>query len=118
MISQSDAYNRGFASGRRAQGTIRERMESTFRGWRAEFPTAAHLDFAQEMTGAIGAAVVHEHQFERVGLRLHYRFQAVIEFGDVLLLVVERNYDGVLKHIFDYTATGRRILSDFGEAGL
>jgi hypothetical protein len=28
----------------------------------------------------------------------HHRFQAVVEVGDILLLVMERDYDGILWH--------------------
>ncbi|NQU11675.1 hypothetical protein HQ590_12850, partial [bacterium] len=49
MITQPNAYNRGLASGRRGRADIRQRMESTFQGWRAEFPATADLDYAQEI---------------------------------------------------------------------
>ena len=55
-------------------------------------------DFAQHREGVIVGAVVHEHDFEGFAVRLHDRFQAVVEVGDVLLLVMQRDDDGVLGH--------------------
>ena len=49
MTTQTDAYNRGFASGKRHRAKIRQQMESTFRSWRAGWPGSAHLDYAQEL---------------------------------------------------------------------
>jgi hypothetical protein len=41
----------------------------------------------------VGAAIVHENQFKAVARGLHDHLQAVVEFGDVFLLVVEWNND-------------------------
>jgi hypothetical protein len=49
MISRTEVYNRGYSAGRRNAATIHERMAATYRGWRAEFPTAADFDFDQEL---------------------------------------------------------------------
>jgi hypothetical protein len=49
MISPSLAYHRGLASGKRARTDLRQRMESTFTGWRASQPGSAHLDYAAEI---------------------------------------------------------------------
>lgn len=49
MITTSQAYERGFASGRRARGAIAQRIASTFESWRVGNPASAHLDYAQEL---------------------------------------------------------------------
>jgi len=36
-------------------------------------------------------AIIDQHDFERFTGSLHHRFQAVVEIGNVLLLVVERD---------------------------
>jgi hypothetical protein len=42
MMTKTEAYNRGLASGKRAaKNNIRQRIEATFRSWKAEFPRAA-----------------------------------------------------------------------------
>jgi hypothetical protein len=46
----------------------------------------------------VRGAVVHKYDFEGLAVRFHDCFQAVIEVGDILLLVVERDDDGVLGH--------------------
>jgi len=46
---ERESYERGFASGRRARGKIREQMATTFESWRAGHPTSAHLDYEQEL---------------------------------------------------------------------
>src|SRR5690349_13776606 len=48
MMTKTDAYNRGFASGKRAKGNIRQRMESQFKAWQTEAPALAQTDLAQE----------------------------------------------------------------------
>ena len=55
-------------------------------------------DLAQHGEGVIVGAVVHEHDLEALAVSLHDRFQAIVEVGDVLLLVVQRDDDGVLGH--------------------
>src|SRR5262249_7807845 len=55
-------------------------------------------DLAQQLVGAIHAAVVHKHQLKRVPGGFHDRFQAVIERGHTLLFIVKRYYDRVLRH--------------------
>ncbi len=55
-------------------------------------------DFAQHGEGVIFRAVIDQHDFERLAGSLHHRLQAVVEIGNVLLLVVERDDDGVLGH--------------------
>ena len=52
----------------------------------------------QKREGVVVAAVLDEHQLERLLRGFHYRLQPVVEFGDVLFFVVERNNDRVLKH--------------------
>src|SRR5688572_16139712 len=49
MLTQSQAYERGYASGRRARGKLRERMEATYRGWHAGYPAAEGVDFEREL---------------------------------------------------------------------
>ena len=55
-------------------------------------------DLLQHPEGVVAAAVVHEHQLERLTGGFHHRLQAVIKLGDVLFLVVEGHDDGVLEH--------------------
>ena len=54
----------------------------------------------QHPEGIVAAAVVDEHQLERLARSFHHHLQAVVELGDVLFLVVKRDDDGVLKHRF------------------
>lgn len=49
MITITEAFQRGFISGRRARNTLRAQMDSTFAGWRTNHPASAHLDYAQEL---------------------------------------------------------------------
>src|ERR1017187_1639433 len=57
-------------------------------------------DFTQHGEGVVGGAIVHENDFEGFAMSLHYRFQAVVEVGNVLLLIMQRDDDGVLGHSF------------------
>ena len=45
------------------------------------------------MKGAIERAVIHQHNFETFAVRFHYRFEAIVQIGYVLLLVMERDYN-------------------------
>ena len=55
-------------------------------------------NLAQHREGVIAGAIIHQHNFERFTSGLHDRFQAVVEVGDVLLLVMQRDDDGVFRH--------------------
>ena len=55
-------------------------------------------DFPQHGKSVIARAIVHKNDFERLAVSLHYRLQAVVEVSDVLLLVMQRDDDGVLGH--------------------
>ena len=52
----------------------------------------------QQPAGAVVGAVIHKHQLEGIADMLHHLFQTVVERGDVLLFVMERNDDGILGH--------------------
>ena len=45
-------------------------------------------DLAQHREGVIVGAIVHENDFEGLAVSLHDRLQAVVEVGDILLLVM------------------------------
>jgi len=55
-------------------------------------------DLPQHGEGVIARSVVDQNDFEALPVRLHNRLQAVVEVGDVLLLVVQRDDNGVLGH--------------------
>src|SRR5271165_2827412 len=55
-------------------------------------------DLAQHGECVIARTIVHQHDFEAFAVRFHDRFQAVVEVGDVLLLIVQRDDDRVLGH--------------------
>ena len=55
-------------------------------------------DLFEQTVGAVAGAIVDEDQFEGVADLLHDGLQAVVERGDVLLLVVEGNDDGIFRH--------------------
>src|SRR5258706_11068689 len=56
-------------------------------------------DCAQHGERVIAGAIVDEHDFEGLAVSLHYRLQAVVEIGHVLLLVVQGNDDRVFGHV-------------------
>src|SRR5262249_46822729 len=49
MISKTDAYNIGFASGKRAGADLQERIKSTYAAWKQGQPGAADIDIAAEV---------------------------------------------------------------------
>ena len=55
-------------------------------------------DFTQHGEGVVAGAVIHQHDFECLAGGLHHRFQAVVEIGDVLLFIVQRDDDGIFGH--------------------
>jgi len=55
-------------------------------------------DFAQQREGAITRAVVHQNDFEALAVHFHDRLETIIEVGNVFLLVVQRDNDGVSRH--------------------
>jgi hypothetical protein len=74
-------------------------IETRSQGGRlAEIAAQFHYHYAavhggyllQQGEGMVTAAIVNKHQLERLLRGLHYRLQAVVEFSNVLLFVVER----------------------------
>jgi hypothetical protein len=63
-------------------------------------------NLAQRGESAVARTIVHQNNFKRLAGRFHHRFQAVIEVGDVLLLVVQGDDDGVLGHDLFIIADG------------
>src|ERR1700688_4064499 len=61
-------------------------------------PAIDGSDFAQHGEGVIAGAIIHQHDFKGLASRLHYRLQAVIEIGDVLLLVMQWDDYGIFRH--------------------
>jgi hypothetical protein len=55
---------------------------------------------SRSMEGVIAGAIVNQNDFKSFAGGFHHRFEAVVEVGDVFLLVVERDNDGVLGHRF------------------
>ncbi len=60
----------------------------------------------QQAIGAIRRTIVDEDQLKCVPHLLHNGLQSVVEGGDTLFFVMERNDDGVFRHIQQYTAAG------------
>ena len=46
----------------------------------------------------VARAIIDQHNLEGLARGLHYRLQAVVEIGDILLLIVQRNDDRVFGH--------------------
>ncbi len=55
-------------------------------------------DLFEEAVGAIAGPIVDEDEFEGFADLLHDGLEAVVEGGDVLLLVMKRNDDGIFRH--------------------
>jgi hypothetical protein len=55
-------------------------------------------DLFKQTVGPVAGAIVDEDQFEGFANLLHYRFETVVEGGDVLLFIMERNDDGIFRH--------------------
>jgi hypothetical protein len=49
--------------------------------------------FAQQVESAVVRAVIHQNHFEGLAAGFHDGLQPGIQIGDVLLFIVERNYD-------------------------
>ena len=80
-------------------------------------------DLAQHGEGVVVRAIVHQNHLECLAAGFHHRFQAVVEVGDIFLLVMQRYDDGILGHdlfIIDRKAVlGCRVLScQLGTSGL
>ena len=67
-------------------------------------------NLAQQLESAVDRTVIDQHHLESLAARFHHGLQPRVEVGDVLLLVVERNYDGVFEH-GDFYYTQRGVLS-------
>ena len=50
-------------------------------------------NLAQQRERAVDRAVIDQHHLEGLAARFHHGLKPRVEVGDVLLLVVERNYD-------------------------
>ena len=55
-------------------------------------------DLFKQAVGAVAGAIVDEDQLEGFADLLHDGLEAVVERGDVLFFVVERNDDGIFRH--------------------
>jgi len=55
-------------------------------------------DLFKQAVGAVSGSIIDEDQFEGFTDLLHYRFETVVEGGDVLFFVMERNDDGIFRH--------------------
>jgi hypothetical protein len=55
--------------------------------------------FFQQLVSAVAGAVINQDEFERVADLLHHLFQAGVENCYVLLFIVERHDDRILRHI-------------------
>ena len=55
-------------------------------------------DLFEKAIGAVAGAIVDEDQLEGFADLLHDGLEAVVESGDVLLFVMERNDDGIFRH--------------------
>ena len=53
---------------------------------------------AQHVERAVAGSIVDQDDFEALAIGLHYRLQAVVEVGDVLLLVMQGYNDGIPGH--------------------
>jgi hypothetical protein len=51
-------------------------------------PAVDSRDFTQHSEGLVGRAIIHENDFEALAVSLHNRFEAIVEIGDVFLLVM------------------------------
>ncbi len=60
-------------------------------------------DLFEETVGAVAGAIVDEDQLEGLADLLHDGLEAVVEGGDVLFFVMERDDDGVFRHAVDDT---------------
>src|SRR5215469_15367688 len=70
-------------------------------------PAVDSCDLAQQLERAIGRTVVHQDDLEALAVRFHDGFKAVIEVGDILLLVMQRDHNRILCHgRFYYTGKG------------
>ena len=56
-------------------------------------------DLFEEPVGAVARAIVDEDQFEGLANLLHDGFETVVERGDALLFVMERDDDGIFWHL-------------------
>src|SRR5262249_17532815 len=55
-------------------------------------------NFFQKLVGSVVGAIVNENQFKTVANLLHHLLQAGIQNGYVVLFVVKRNHNRVLRH--------------------
>jgi len=55
-------------------------------------------DLFKQAVGPVAGTIVDEDQFEGFADLLHDRFETVVEGGDVLFFIMERNDDGIFWH--------------------
>jgi hypothetical protein len=55
-------------------------------------------DFAKHAKGVILGTVVNQHNFKTLTCRFHDDLEAVVQIGNILLLVMERDHDGIFRH--------------------
>ena len=67
-----------------------------------------------QLVGAVARAIVHQHQLKTLAHLLHHLLQARIEDGNVLLFVVKRNDNRILRHINSIDAAGLRRVQKRG----
>jgi len=75
-------------------------------------PAVDGRNLPQQLEGAIGRAIIDQHNLKALPVRLHDVLQAVIQIGDILLLVMQRDHNRILWHGSFYY-TGKRGESGF-----
>ncbi len=50
-------------------------------------------NLTQQRERAVDGTIIDQHHLEGLAARFHHRLKPRVQVGDVLLLVVERNYD-------------------------
>src|SRR5579872_6690389 len=76
-------------------------------------------NLAQQVEGSIPRTIVDQHNLETFAVNLHDRFEAVIKIRDVLLLIVQRDHNGISRHEkLLYRASGRFCRSISAPKGL
>ena len=58
-------------------------------------PAIHGCNFAKQIEGAVTRAVVNQHDLKALTIYFHDRLQTVIQIGDILLLVVQGDDDGI-----------------------
>ena len=61
-------------------------------------PRIDRRNLLQQTVSTVTRAVIDKDQLKSLANVLHYGLQAVVERGDILLFVMERNDDGIFRH--------------------